>query len=297
MSLHYRCNFEDLDSEDVWSEQSGDEAVAKQTQQELDEDYALAVQLSYEEDGHAVIHRTRRPEFFQAPQRLDPVEQRRREHATKMAIENHIMGRIVAYGPAMPTMLPGGLVQLPPSIRETFPARFAQPAVIRQHAPGTCGSRSVANAAALRDLVARGLPVDAKNIQATAQKYERLHTRNDLSSTDQINLARTLDLHNTYAIGFFQMDPLDKKRINRYPFTVIESSELPMVNLYQESEILENIVRLIRTQKNITANFLCHLDGAAGQAGHGVVVSIVKRAGQPTRMVYMDSNNMPVAVS
>ena len=31
------------------------------------------------------------------------------------------------------------------------------------------------------------------------------------------------------------------------------------------------------------------------RTGVGVVVSIVKRAGQPTKMIYMDSNNVPIA--
>ena len=191
------------------------EAVRKQSQQELDADFALAVELSIEEDGRQVIRRSMRPQRYQAPNRLDPVEQRRRANATKMAIDNHLKGPIVPYGHGVPIFMPDHSIQLPPLIRK-LPVPVCQLEVIRQREPGACGSRSVANALALRDLLARGMPIDSKSIKIMAQTYERLHTKNGLSSRDQIELARRFDLHNTYAIGFYQIDPIDNKKINRF---------------------------------------------------------------------------------
>ena len=263
-------------------------AVSKQSQQEIDADYAYALSI---EEGQQVILRAMHSGIFPVQRPLDPAEQRRREYATKIALEKHLMGALVDYGHTAPGFMPDGSVKLPLSIAK-LPVLVSQLTVIKQREPGTCGSRSVANAAALCDLVRHGMSLNSANIQKMAQKYEHIHTKNGLSTKDEIELARSLDLHNTYAIALCQIDPIGKKEINRYPFTVIESTELEMVNLYRESEILEDIVRAIRMEKTIVANFLCHIDG---DTGHGVVVSIVKQEGQPTRMIYMDSNNMPIA--
>lgn len=261
------------------------------TYEELNENNVLSIELSYAENSEPIVHR---PRFrYQKAMKLDPQEQRRREYATKMALENHLVDTIYPYGYRIPTMMQLGYIMMPFSLRK-LSEFIKQPQVLNQHELGTCGSRSVANALALSDVLAHGMPLESENIQIMAQKYEKLHTQNGMTSRDQINMARRFDLHNTYALAFFKNDPLDNKKVNPFPFTVIESTELPVVNLYRESEILEEIVRSIRMQKNIVANFLCHLDGSVGQRGHSVVVSIVKRAGNPTQMIYMDSNNLPI---
>jgi hypothetical protein len=279
---------------DSWQDpHSRDRSTYKISKKKL-ADEELSIELSYEQDSHPIVHRSKRYNVKYIPAKLDPVEQKRREYATTMAINNHLVGNIVPYGQRLNTVLQAGFMQLPLTIRQ-LRAPICQPMVIFQREPGTCGSRSVANALSLRDIIANGMSIDSKTIQTMAKKYEVLHTQNGMTSKDQINLAKRFDLHNTYAIAIFPMDPLDNRKSNKYPFTVIESTELPIVDLYHESEILENIVRSIRSQKNIVANFLCHLDGSSARRGHAVVVSIVKREGKTTGMVYMDSNNLPVA--
>jgi hypothetical protein len=253
---------------------------------------ALSIELWYDENDQTIIHLPRFRYEGKAA-RLDPQEQLRREKATKIAIGNHLNGHVLPYGQMYPLFLQNGNILLPPSLYK-LSYYMSQLVVIKQREPGTCGSRSVANALALRDAIARGLPLDSHNIQAMAQKYEGLHTQNGTTSRQQIQLARRFDMHHTYAMTILKNDPLDGTKINRFPFTVIESTELPVVNLYNEAEILEDIVRTIRSQHTVVASFLCHLDGGAGKRGHAVVVSIVKKAGSPTRIIYMDSNNLPV---
>ncbi len=291
--LALQLHLQDEDSQEYRQSAPQVATVPTSAQQELDADYALALELSMQ-DGQPVFHRSIRPRMgYQEQRRLDPLEQRRREQATKIAIHNHLTGPIVPYGSHGMFVRPDQNLQMPSLIR-TLPVPVIQLSVLRQHEAGTCGSRSVANALALRDLLAKGLTVTSGNIQSMAKKYEYLHVKSNVSSREQIELARHFGLTHTYVLGIYQMDPIHGKQINRYPFTVIDSTEIGAVNLYQESEVLEDIVKTIRENKTITAHFLCHLDGQNRQAGHSVVISIVKAKGQPTRIIYMDSNNAPI---
>ena len=260
-------------------------------QEESEEFNAFSIELSYAENGKPIVHL---PRFrYDKVLRVNPQEQRRREHATQMAINNHLKGQVFLYGQKYPIHMQNGNIALPLSLSK-LPVSLTQFQVITQREQGTCGSRSVANALALRDVVAQGLTLDARTIQEAARKYESLHTKNGMTSREQIQLARRFDLHHTYALAFFKNDPIHATKVNPFPFMVIESTDLPLVNLYRETEILEEIVHAIRSQSAISAHFLCHLEGVSAQQAHAVVVSIVKRTGKPTQMIYMDSNNLSV---
>ena len=253
----------------------------------------LSIELGYALDMLPLVHRTKRQFVRKPPRNIEAQEQARREFATKKAIENHLAGGVIFYGHEGKSLIKNGFIQLPYPIRR-LPVPVCQPVVIKQEETGTCGSRSVANALALQDLIKKEMPLTSQNIQMMAQKYEKLHVQQGMTSREQINLARKFNVPHMYVMAILPMDPLDMSKANKYPFTVIESVDRNVVNLYHETEVLEAIVQNIRSQKNIIAHFLCHLEGKTSRQGHAVVLSIIKNAGQ-AQIVYMDSNNLPIA--
>jgi hypothetical protein len=253
----------------------------------------LSIELSYETDSSLVFYHSKVPSFRKALKKLNPQDQDRREISTKRSIENHLRGAIVPYGRAEKALIQNGFIQLPSSIRR-LPVAICQPVVIKQQEAGSCGSRSVVNALALQNLVENNVPISAQNIQYRAQKYEKIHIQNGMTSREQINFARQFKLQHAYVMAILPLDLCNNSQVNKFPFTIIESVDLKLVNIYREAEILENIVTTIRSQRNIIAHFLCHLDGETVRKGHAVVITLIKRASKPTQMVYMDSNNLPI---
>ncbi|HML19867.1 MAG TPA: hypothetical protein PKD74_04795 [Candidatus Dependentiae bacterium] len=255
-----------------------------------DADCAVALDVSTHE-GMQYIYRTIKPHVY-TKSKPDAAVQAARERATHRA-SKYLQG-VLYYNPMSPFFLNDGSIQVPASLR-AFPIPVMQLCVIKQREPGTCGSRSVTNALALEEIVYKGLPLTSKNLQSMSKKYEYLHTKNGLTMSDQLSLASSLGLRTMYSLIYLKQDPLHNQRLNVYPFTIIGSTELGLVNLYQESQVIEAMVHKIAQSKNIVAHFMCFLEGRQANVGHSVCISLVKRAGYRPCIVYMDSNNGAIA--
>jgi hypothetical protein len=255
----------------------------------------LSVEINYAENDKPIIYLPRF-RFDRKSLSLNPQGQSCREYATKMAIDNHLSGYVFPYGQRYHLFMNNGNIVLP-YILSKLPVQMSHIQGPVQREMETCGSCSVANALALCDAIVNGLPLESTIIQTLSQRYGELRTQKCMTSKEQIALARSFGLSHTYVLTFFKNDLLDSTKMNRFPFSVIESTEYPVINLYRGSEVLEEIVGTIRSQTNITAHFLCHLGAWQDNKGHVALVSIVKRSGEQTKMIYMDSNNLPVGTN
>jgi hypothetical protein len=260
------------------------------TPDDLDAGCAIALDVSTHE-GIQYIYRTVKPHVY-TKSKPDAAVQAAREHATQRA--NKYLQGVLYYNPMNPFILNDGSIQVPSSLR-AFPIPVVQLCVLKQRESGTCGSRSVTNALALDELVHKGLPISSNGIQRMSKKYEYLHTKNGLTMSDQLSLASSFGLRNMYSLIYLKHDPLHNQRPNTYPFTIIGSTELGLVNLYQESQVIEAMVHKIAQSKNIVVHFMCFLEGRQANVGHSVCISLVKRAGYRPCIVYMDSNNGAIA--
>ncbi len=258
---------------------------------DLDTDCAIALDV-YTHDGIQYIYRTVKPHAY-TKSKPDAAVQAARERATQRA-STYLQG-VLYYNPMSPFFLNDGSIQVPASLRN-LPIPVVQLCVLQQREPGTCGSRSVTNALALEELVSKGLPITSKNIQYMSKKYEYVHTKNGLTMSDQLILASSLGLRTMYSLIYLKNDPLyNSQKLNKYPFTIIGTTKLGLVNLYQESQVIEEMVHTIAASKNIVAHFMCFLEGKKTNVGHSVCISLVKRAGYRPCIVYMDSNNGAIA--
>lgn len=186
--------------------------------------------------------------------------------------------------------LSDGSVRLPATL-QTLPVDLKQLQVIRQYEPGSCGSRCIANALAIQQAVQTDKAINSQNIRMLSQKHEHLHKGcHSMKSTQQMKLGHDYGLKNCYCIGLDNQ--IMCKSALPSQFIIFDSTDYGTTNLYQESELHESIIHNFRTNNNCTAHFICHL--GTKQGGHGVLVSLVKKAGQPTKMFYMDSNNIPL---
>ena len=257
---------------------------------DLDADRAVALDISTH-NGLLYIYGPIKPHAY-TKSKPDVAVQVARERATHRA-SKYLQG-VLYYNPMSPFFLNDGSIQVPASLR-AFPIPVMQLCVIKQREPGTCGSRSVTNALALEELVHKGLPISSASIKRMSKKYEYLHTKNGLTMSDQLSLASSFGLRNMYSLIYLKQDPLHNQRLNTYPFTIIGSTELGLVNLYQESQVIEAMVHKIAQSKNIVVHFMCFLEGRQANVGHSVCISLVKRAGYRPCIVYMDSNNGAIA--
>lgn len=214
-------------------------------------------------------------------------------NATDYALSNYIKQDYGADQTIKPVELKDGSFKLPASIT-SLPVYSYQFKVVRQKEQGSCGSRSVANALAIQDVFMRGLELNSANVRAESLKYEHFHIKNGTTTREEIELAQKNGLKNAFCLNLLENDPINSGYLNKYPFTVIDSCQWGQINLYEETKILEKINKLIRSAKTIIVHFLCHLDSQDPFAGHCVVISVIKHEGMPTRMIYMDSNNIPL---
>lgn len=216
-----------------------------------------------------------------------------RNYATEYALSNYVRQDYGADNTIHPVKLKDGSFKLPKSITN-LPVYSYQFEVVRQKEQGTCGSRSVANALAVHDVLMNGLALDSAHVRTESLKYEHLHVKNGMTTREEIELAHKHGLKNCFCISLLVEDPINSDYLNKYPFTVIDSCLWGQINLYEETKFLEKINQLVRAAKTIDVHFLCHLDSQERLGGHGVVISVIKQDGMPTRMIYMDSNNIPL---
>lgn len=169
--------------------------------------------------------------------------------------------------------------------------------------PGTCGSRTLANAAAI------SIAVDDNNLSAQrvfsqASKFSCIHVCSKMGSTEMIEDAVAANMKNIHSFAFVPTYHLSKQN-KENPFSIIASSEYwsPInhlqnqpfiVNFEDEPRFQDRIMRAIRGQQNCVTHFCCAVD-VKEINDHAVLISIVKRAGQIPAIIYMDCNNCPLS--
>jgi hypothetical protein len=136
-----------------------------------------------------------------------------------------------------------------------------------------CGSRSVANALAVQDLVCAGQPLTAGNIRSKASCYDRILINRVIDDYELVQLALKNKLHNAHIVC---KNPVFKDAA-LWPYIVTS------IETWDNS--LEAITTAIKNESNILMQLICNT------GGHWVLLSIIKHEGQKPQILYMDSCN------
>jgi hypothetical protein len=144
---------------------------------------------------------------------------------------------------------------------------------VTQQGPDQCGSRSVANALAIQDLVNGHQLLTSANIRSTAAEYNRILLSHVVEDDTVRNMAQANHLFNAHI-----MSRAPKHMHGPFIPFIVQS-----VDTYEGS--LDDVVFELRTEQTITAHFICNT------GGHWVVISIIKQKGVVPAILYMDSCN------
>lgn len=166
---------------------------------------------------------------------------------------------------------------------------------IQQPHDNTCGSRSLANALAIRDAL-ESKSLDPKIVKQKAGRYNWMHTSDNLTNVDIIEKAQRQNLENFYIVDYLTQDLVKRNRKKANPFTIISSSDHDeMVCGDNEVRINQEVIEKIRSNDTITAHFTCFLEPTdEDNIAHAVLVSLIKQKGKRPSMIYMDSCNVPL---
>lgn len=136
-----------------------------------------------------------------------------------------------------------------------------------------CGSRSVANALAVQDLVCAGQPLTAGSIRSKASYYDRILINRVIDDYELVQLALKNKLHNAHIVC---KNPVSKDAA-LWPYIVTS------IETWDNS--LKEITTAIKNESNILMQLICNT------GGHWVLLSIIKEEDQVLHILYMDSCN------
>lgn len=263
----------------------------------FDADLALSLQLQASEDYNSCAY-------------IDPVvdSRSRAKDACMRSIALHLG----------PTYVPSSLVHMPMMIcHGSIPRNgFNKPAlpqcitelkgveILYYPSPrsnlriaGTCASRAIANALAIRDAITAA-SLDASTVYSLADTHNDLHSHPSVTHREAIELACALNLKNTFYLNF--VEQFSDGKIKDNPFSVTLSTEQHdpslgfFFNLYTEEKTQAEIINKIRSMPTITAFFLCSVD-VEHKNDHCILIAVVKKQGCIPKIIYMDCNNQQVA--
>jgi hypothetical protein len=160
---------------------------------------------------------------------------------------------------------------LPRSLQRLNRARICHLRVTQQTG-NQCGSRSVANALAVQDVIGAGQALTALNIRAQAQHHNNILINRILSDREVSNLATRNHLMNGYI-----MSPIPGNLQHFAGYSIANNTQ-----------VLNSLIRNIRTQHMIIAPIIFNT------GGHWVLITIIKMSGQTPQIIYMDSCNSPL---
>jgi hypothetical protein len=141
--------------------------------------------------------------------------------------------------------------------------------VVERQGPNQCGSRSVANALAVQDLVMRGEELNSSSIRYCASRYHGILIDRVLEWTEVADLARRNNLYNAHLMGRMPRD------CSSYMIGSVEQ------NTHSLNELAESLL----IEGDMTAHIICNT------GGHWVLVSIIKLSERTPQILYMDSCN------
>jgi len=221
-------------------------------------------------------------------------------HAKKMAIEGHIKpagSRMYGVRSKHEQASKNGLWPLPQNISKELNKAdlYYVESVMQPEDSGTCGSRCIANALSISDVLEQG-DISARAIYKQSFTYDYLHKRNNMSNSAVTKMAASMHLEDVHTLGYYEYDCLNPHQLKKNPFTCTGSTKYGFsVNLYEEEAIQQKIICMIRNSSDCIVHFICALQPITSyDSGHWVLVSIVKRHGKRPVMIYMDSCNIPL---
>ena len=148
---------------------------------------------------------------------------------------------------------------------------------VTQQGSNQCGSRSVANALAVQNIIMSGEALTPANIRAHASHFDGILINRVIEDNVVADLADTHGLENTLIMAKI---PKEQKGVNE-PFIVY--------SLDAQTHSLDALVENMLTNETMTAHIICNT------GGHWVLVTVIKQAGQKPTILYMDSGNAPLA--
>lgn len=248
-------------------------AAAASYDQQLDEDYAFALHLSLNEEQQPskIPQAAAQPVRRQAPA-AQPV--RRSTPAAQPAKRPAADARV----PASHVRVAYNELPIPRSLQALHGAAVRHIIVTRQ-GPNQCGSRSVANALAVQDLIRAGQPINSVNIRARAAHYDHILISHVIETATVERLANRNGLVNAHTMARAPRALLGRGANTEF---MIASTAHPEYNS------LDRLVATFRTQPTTAAHILCNT------GGHWVAISIIKQEGQMPQILYMDSGNGPL---
>ena len=142
-----------------------------------------------------------------------------------------------------------------------------------QQGPNQCGSRSVANALAVQEIINADEPLTSANIRNHAAHYDGILINQVIEDDIVANLARENHLFNAHVLA-----KSPKEQTGEHPPYVVYS-------LDTQSHSLEELIDSMLIESILTAQLICNT------GGHWVLISIVKQEGKKPLILYMDSGN------
>ncbi len=145
--------------------------------------------------------------------------------------------------------------------------------VVTQQGPNQCGSRAVANALAVQDVIMSGQPLNSSIIRAQAAQYDRILVNRALEWSEVANLARRNKLFNAHIMARMPKEQTDAE----YPYVVYSTDG--------NQSSINDLAASLLMHGRMTAHIICNT------GGHWVLVTIIKQEGRMPQILYMDSCN------
>jgi len=145
--------------------------------------------------------------------------------------------------------------------------------VVTMQGSSQCGSRSVANALAVQDVIMSGQSLNSSTIRAQASQYDRILINHILEWAEVANLARRNNLFNAHIMARIPKEQTEAV----YPYVVYSTDG--------QEHSLDDLAASLLTHETMTAHVICNT------GGHWVLITIIKQEGHAPQMLYMDSCN------
>ncbi|HML19063.1 MAG TPA: hypothetical protein PKD74_00630 [Candidatus Dependentiae bacterium] len=145
--------------------------------------------------------------------------------------------------------------------------------VVTKQGSDQCGSRSVANALAVQDVIMSGQTLNSSSIRAQASQYDRILINHILEWAEVANLACRNNLFNAHIMARIPKEQTEAV----YPYVVYSTDG--------QEHSLDDLATSLLTHETMTAHIICNT------GGHWVLITIIKQEGHVPQMLYMDSCN------
>ena len=173
---------------------------------------------------------------------------------------------------AAPVRQVGTELPLPMSLRRLAGVSIHHIVVTKQGS-NQCGSRAVANALAVQDVIMSGQTLNSSTIRAQAAQYDRILMNHTLEWYEVANLAHRNNLFNAHIMARTPREQTEAV----HPYVIYSTDG--------HEYSLDDLAASLLTHETMTAHIICNT------GGHWVLVTIIKQEGHAPQMLYMDSCN------